>query len=94
MFGLHQDPFDGIDQKYCQELNDELQGAVKQSLLSINLDIFMSSLHECILLELTAHDASDADYQDNAGYELVSHLNIYSFIHHKMVETAVCLRSC
>jgi hypothetical protein len=63
---LRQDPFDSVDRKYCQPLTDGLQEACRRSLLSVNLDVFMSALHECIVLQLSSSSSSEAEHQDDS----------------------------
>jgi hypothetical protein len=72
-----QDPFESIDDKYQEELPDEL----KQSLDKLfqnhsNIDIFLSVLFECIHFQLTVSD-DDAEETDNTRVELSTALREY-----------------
>jgi len=55
-------------------LSEDVQEKVRQSLLSINLDVFLALLHECIILQLTVQENdSDADFdpENTTSYGLI-----------------------
>ena len=64
-----QDAFDNIDDKYKEELTDEMVTSLRTAFHHTNVPLFMAELHECILLHLAVkQDTNAEDYADNVEY--------------------------
>jgi hypothetical protein len=60
-----------VEEKYREDLPDDLRAKVQQGLQHIDLDVFLPSLHECILFKITLkQDANMEDYVDNTSQPL------------------------
>jgi len=61
-----------VEEKYREQVPDDLIGKVRLGLQHINTDNFLPSLHECILFKMTVkQDTSQEDYVDNAEHPSV-----------------------
>jgi len=61
-----------VEEKYREQIPDDVVVKLRLGLQHINLDNFLPSLHECILFKMTAkQDTNHEDYIDNVDHPCV-----------------------
>jgi len=74
-----------VEEKYREQIPDDLIEKVRLGLQHVNLDGFLPSLHECILFKMTVkQDTSHEDYIDNVDHPCVDFF-ILSMLWHDSV---------
>ncbi|XP_064635715.1 E3 ubiquitin-protein ligase RNF213-like isoform X3 [Lineus longissimus] len=78
MFHYQSDPFDTVSNDYHQPLDDDVIHSLHNALQHLNIDTFVSELHECILLNINAQQSrNDEDAVDNANFGLADVITEY-----------------
>jgi len=64
-----QDPFDDVEDKYRDTLEDSQIQQLNAMLQHVNVDLLLYAIYECSLLQITVkQDPNAEDYIDNQDY--------------------------
>ena len=73
-----QDPFEGLDAKYREPLDTELDGELRRVLLGLNLDVFLPDLYESILFRFSVEGPTDDPDSSDAGVDITQYRSVLS----------------